>query len=175
MSAWPGTLAALPLLALAALFAAPAGAADEAQPQTRQSFAAAVDPICKANTAANRRIMAGARQRVARDALIPAAGQFQRLARSIGGMERRLAVVPPPVGDEARVGQWLRFIRLLRQRIGNTAKLYREAGRAPTETKREWLEIKATHEGIHAERAGLTANNVTVSFPFRECRFRRIG
>lgn len=174
MSERTGKLAALALLVLGALLAGPAIAAAQ-EVQTRESYAAAVDPICKANANANRRIMAGARQRIARDRLIPASRQFQRLARSIGGMERRLAQEPPPAGDEARIGQWLRFIRLLRQRVAATAGKYREAAKAPSQNKREWLQIKATHEAIQAERAGLTANNIVVAFPFRDCRFRRIG
>lgn len=158
-----GTLAALAALALLAVAPA-AHAQEQSGEQTRESFAKRVEPLCKANRAVNERIMAGARQRIGRKAFGPVGKQFIRLSRSIAGFARRLGRVEPPPADRRRVGQWLHFIRLLKQRTFRTGKLYRRG-----------LEIKAAHQSILAERAGITANNVMVAFPFRYCRFSRIG
>jgi hypothetical protein len=141
---------------LATLAAAAPALADG---QTRESYKAQVEPLCKANREANERIMAGARKRVNRKELDLAGGQFIRVSVSFAGLIERLAAVPPPVGDEHRIERWFVSLRLVRQRLRNVGKYYR-AGE----------EIKAAHESILAERSGISANNTSIVLHFHYCR-----
>lgn len=153
-----GTIAALAALLLVV------GPATAAAEQTRETYKVQVEPLCEANRKANERIMEGARQRVSRDELVPAGKQFIAASGSVAKLANQLATVPPPVGDERRVNRWLQMIRLLKTRLFNVGK-YFKAGE----------EIKGTHESILAERAGLSANNTSIVFHFRACRFNRVG
>lgn len=153
-----GTIAAIAATLLAVV---PATSGAE---QTRETYKAQVEPICEANREANARIMAGARQRVNKGDLETAGKQFIAASGSVAEMAGKLAAVPPPVGDERRVSRWLQMIRLLKTRLHNVGK-YFKAGE----------EIKGTHESILAERAGLSANNTSIVFHFRSCRFNRVG
>jgi hypothetical protein len=151
-----GTLGTLAAIAAALLVIAPLAHGEE---QTRESYKAQVEPICQANRAANEKIMAGARDRVNKGKLELAGKQFVRVSTSFGGLIKRLVPVPPPPADERRIERWFDSMRLLKQRLRNVGKYY-EAGE----------KIKATHESILAERAGLSANNTSIVFHFHFCR-----
>jgi hypothetical protein len=158
-----GPLGTFAAIALAVLVVAPA-AHGQAE-QTREGYTAQVEPICEANREVNERIMAGARERINKDKFVPAGKQFIRASTSVGGLRKRLATVPAPPADARRIDRWLEFIGLLKTRLRNVGKYYKEG-----------LEIKATHESILAERAGLSANNIMVVFTkLRYCRFGRVG
>ncbi|HET6571117.1 MAG TPA: hypothetical protein VFG58_06490 [Solirubrobacterales bacterium] len=130
--------------------------------QTRETYKAQVEPICRANRKANERIMAGVRQRLNRNRLRPAGKQFIRVSRSFGGLIGKLARVPAPATDTHRIERWLEIMRLLKTRLRLVGKYYGEG-----------LKIKGNHEGILAERAGISANNTTIVLHFRDCRFGR--
>jgi hypothetical protein len=151
-----GTLTATALALLA--LAPPAGGGE----QTRETYRAEVEPLCQANRAANERITRGLRRRVNRGMLTPAGKQFIRLSESFGKLVGRLARVPAPSGDEHRVGRWLEMLRLLRKRLRNVGR-YFIAGE----------KIRGNHESILAERAGISANNISIVFHFRHCRIGR--
>jgi hypothetical protein len=157
-----GPLGILVVLVLALLVAAPLVHGDEAG-QTRESYKAAVEPLCQANREANERIMDGARKRIARREFKAVSKQFFRASVSFGGLIRQLVPVPPPVGDEHRVDRWLEQMRLLKSRLRTTGKYY----------ERE-EDIKAAHESILAERSGIAANNISIVFEVRYCRFGRL-
>jgi hypothetical protein len=131
--------------------------------QTRESYKAEIEPICEANRSANERIMAGARERINRDEFEPVGKQFIRVSTSFGGLIKRLAPIPPPAADKRRVERWFEQMRLLKTRLRNVGKYYREG-----------KEIKAAHESILAERSGISANNISIVFKVRYCRFGRI-
>jgi hypothetical protein len=151
-----GTFAALALAMLAV--ASPAGGEE----QTRDSYKAQIEPICKANRSANERIMAGSRERVNAGKLMPAGKQFIRVSESFGKLIKQLAPVPPPATDSNRIDRWLDIMGLIKSRLRNVGK-YFIAGE----------KIKATHESILAERSGISANNATIVLHFRYCRFGR--
>ena len=69
-----GTIAAL----VAALAVAAVAFAEEAP--TREQYVTQVEPVCQANTVANKRILHGARDRVKHHQLSQAGGQFIRAA-----------------------------------------------------------------------------------------------
>jgi len=155
-----GTLAAVVVATLAVVPVAHAAGEE----QTREDYAAQVEPICKASRGANERIMDGVRERIADDELVLAGKQFIRLSTSVAGLADKLEKVTPPAADTRRISRWIHFIRLLKTRTRNVGKYYKEG-----------LEIKGTHESILAERSGVSANNLMVVFPIRYCRFSRVG
>ncbi len=155
-----GPLGTLAATALALLAVAPLAHGEE---QTRESYKAQVEPICKANRDANERIMDGAQKRIAKNEFEPVSKQFFRASTSFGGLIERIATVPPPPADERRVSRWLGFMRLLKTRLRTVGKYYKEGE-----------EIKAAHESILAERSGISANNISIVFKVRYCRFGRI-
>lgn len=136
----------------------------EGEEQTRESYTAQVEPICKTNRATNERIMEGARKRIADDELALVGNQFIRASASVANLADQLEKVPPPPADTRRIDRWIHFIRLLKTRMRKVGKYYKEG-----------LEIKGTHESILAERSGISANNLMVVFPLRYCRFSRVG
>jgi hypothetical protein len=152
-----GTLAAS-VIALLAI--APLAYGEE---QTRESYKAQAEPICQANREANERIMDGARERLKQKKLDAVGKQFIRLSGSFGVMIAKLLPIPAPSADDHRVDRWFEQMRLLQQRLRNVGKYYK-AGE----------EIKATHESILAERAGITANNTSIVFHFNYCRFNHL-
>ena len=154
-----GPLGTLAALLLAMLVIAPLTLGAE---QTRETYKERVEPVCKANREANERIMSGARQRVNKNKLKPAGKQFVRLSDSFGKLIKRLAPVPPPVGDERRIGRWIESMKLLKTRVRLVGK-YFIAGE----------KIRANHESILAERAGISANNTSIVLHFHDCRFGR--
>jgi hypothetical protein len=156
-----GPLGIFVLIALAMLALAPLAGGEE---QTRESYVAQVEPICKANRDANERIMAGSRDRVNQGKLKPAGKQFIQLSESFGKLIKLLVGVPAPTADDARIGHWFEAMKLLKSRLRNVGK-YFIAGE----------KIKGTHESILAERAGLTANNISIVFHFHYCRFSHIN
>ena len=154
-----GPLGTLVALGLALLIAAPLAGAEE---QTRESYKAAIEPLCRANREANEKIMDGARQRINKKEFGPVGKQFIRVSASFGSLIRQLVVVPSPSADEHRVDRWLEQMRLAKTRLRNTGKYYKEGE-----------EIKAAHESILAERSGIAANNISIVFKVRYCRFGR--
>lgn len=130
--------------------------------QTRETYKGQVEPLCKANREANERIMAGVRDRVHAGKLAVAGRQFIRLSSSFGGLIGKLEQVPPPVGDEHRVDRWFDSLNLMRERVRTVGKDYKANE-----------EIKANHELILVQRAGISANNTSIVFHFRYCKITR--
>jgi hypothetical protein len=151
-----GTVAAVVLAMLAVV---PLAGAEE---QTRETYKAQVEPLCQANRTANERIMQGAQRRINRDEFALVGKQFMRVSASFGGLVKQLAGVPAPPADTHRVYRWFEQMGLLKTRLRTTGKYYKEGE-----------EIKAAHESVLAERAGITANNTSIVFHFHYCRFGR--
>jgi len=132
--------------------------------QTRESYKQRVEPVCKANRIANERIMAGARRRIKTKQYVTVGKQFVRVSGSFGKLIKRLGPVPPPTGYERTVKRWVKFMRLVKLRLFKVGRLYKAGA-----------DIKAAHMSILAERAGISANNISIAFKVRECRFTRVG
>lgn len=151
------------LVAIVALLAVAPLAHGEGE-QTRESYKQRVEPICKANRIANERIMAGARRRIKKKRYATVGKQFIRVSGSFGNLIKRLGPVPPPIGYERTVQRWLKFMRLIKARLRTVGRYYLRGDR-----------IKANYASIAAERAGISANNISIAFKVRECRFSRVG
>jgi ribosomal 50S subunit-recycling heat shock protein len=155
-----GTLAAIVVTMLAV--AASAHGAEPTGEQTRESYVAQVEPICKRDTLRSKRILKGAQGRIKQQKLALAGRQFLRVSETFGETIQQIVAVPRPPDDDARLQKWFGFLRILKMRLHVLGKTLIEGDR-----------VKATHASIKAERTGNAANNVSFVFGFRYCRITR--
>ncbi len=151
------SLAITALAALAVLLTASLALAAET---TRPEYVAAVEPICQANTQANERILGGVRKQVKQGKLKPASVRFSKAAKALKSTIGELKAVPQPPADQPRLAKWLRD-------VGAEAALFESAAaklRAGNRIAAQAIVVRLTHN------ANL-ANNVTLPFEFRYCRF----
>jgi hypothetical protein len=149
------TAAALLLLAVPAR-------AEEAP--TRAEYVERVEPICQANTEASRRILKNAKQRAKSRKpakMKQAGGQFVHASNVFGATIEKLAAVPRPAADDARLLKWFKQLGIVQTNLRNLGKALK-AGE----------EIKAAHEGVRVERSSNAANNVSFVFGFHDCRLK---
>ena len=126
--------------------------------QTREGYTAQVEPICKTNTKANERILAGAEKKVKQGKLNIAAGQFTRAATAFGKAVQQIKQVPQPVADKAKLARWTGALE-------DETKLLSEIGKAlkaGNKTRAQTLSVKLTHNGN-------VANNAALGFEFDYC------
>lgn len=143
------------LLALAAI-AASANAAEV----SRDSYREAAEPICKANTVANERILSGVRAQVKQGKLAAAGAQFTKAAKALKKTLNQLRVLPRPVADKARLAKWLAYVM-------EEVSLFEAAAqklKAGDKFGAEKMVVRLTHT------ANL-ANNQVNGFEFDYCRF----
>jgi hypothetical protein len=147
-------------IALAALALPPAVAAAEEGP-TRAQYAEQVEPICKANTEANKRILKNAKTKAMSRVpakLKQAGAQFVHAAAAFGKTTGKLSAVPRPPADEPRLLNWFSQLGIVQAKL-------RALGLALKADE----EIKAAHEQIRVERAANAANNFSFVFGFHYC------
>jgi hypothetical protein len=154
-----GTLV-LAIAVIAATLSFTGGAsAEEPVAPTRAEYVSQVEPICQANTEANKRILKDVRKK-ARDGRLKEAGaQFIHASAAFGSTVTKISEVPRPPADDARLLKWFEHLNIIKTDL-------RKLGVA---LKKE-DKILAAHEGIRVERAGNAANNVGFIFEFRYCR-----
>jgi len=152
----------LPVLALAltvALFAAvPVAMAAEGE-ITRPEYVERVEPICKSNTEANSRILKGVKEQVKQDKLVPAGKRFVRASAALGTAVRKIAAVPQPSADAAKLTKWVGYLKneqSFLQKIGTALK-------ANQKGKAQKLAVKLNDNNTDA-------NNIVISFGFDECK-----
>jgi hypothetical protein len=150
------TLAATTTAVLvAALLAAGAFAAVE---QTRESYVAQVEPICKKNTKANEKILAGVRQQIKQGKLQLAAGKFAQASSAFGKAVNEIRAVPQPAADTAKLTKWLGFLNEEKVLLGKIGKALKQGKKPEAQT----LSVKLTHNGN-------LANNSVLGFEFNYC------
>jgi hypothetical protein len=144
-----GVAAAVMLLAAQAAFAAE---------QTRESYTAQVEPICKASTESSDRILKGVKGEVKAGKLKLAAGQFSKAATALKATLNKLRAVPQPVADKAKLTKWLGYIK---EEVGlfeqTAAKL--NAGK----------KAAAQEMAVRLTYTVNKANNSVISFEFNYC------
>lgn len=155
MRGMPGIFAAI----VAATLGAFAGIAHAEEGPSRAEYVTMVEPICETNTEANQRILKGARDKVRTGKLPSAGGQFVRASEALGKTVTKLAGVPRPAADDARLLKWFGFLKIVKTNL-------RKVGIALKEDNR----VKANHEVIRTERSANAANNVGSIFPFKFCK-----
>lgn len=127
---------------------------------TRESYKEAVEPICKANTQANERILKGVRKEVKEGKLRLAGGQFSRAATALSRTLRELKAVPQPPADQAKLVKWLKY-------VGTEVELFqRTAKKLKAGDKNGALQMV-----IRLEHNANQANAQVLNFEFHYCRF----
>jgi hypothetical protein len=151
------------IVAALLLVAAPVASGEEqTSEQTRATYKAQVEPICKRDTLRSKRILRGVEGRIKHQKLVPAGHQFLHVSHTFGQAIAQIVEVPPPPADSKRLHKWFKYLRIVELR-------FRKLGAYLIRKQR----TKATHESIRAERAGNTANNVSFPFGFHYCRLTR--
>lgn len=149
-----GAASALALVALAA----PLAVAAEI---SRDEYKATVEPICKRNTEANKRIFKGAKAEVKAGKLKQASQHFFRAAVALRKTNSELGEVPQPTADEARLAKWLDYLGVeasYLDRIGAALKKERKA--------------QAQALAVRLNRNSNLANNAVLPFGFRYCKIQ---
>jgi hypothetical protein len=126
---------------------------------TRADYVAQVEPICKANTDANERILKGAKSRAKRGKTKAAAGQFSRAAGAFADTVSQLRAVPQPPDDAAVLQSWLGYL--------DKETLY--LGRIAADLRRDQLN-RAQADALQLKRNADIANDTVISFGFNYCR-----
>jgi hypothetical protein len=152
------TFAAAALVALLAAAAlTPAWGAEV----TRESYVAAVEPICRRNAEANERIFAGVRRQVVNGHLKAAAVKFEAAAKALRATVARLKAVPRPPADRQVLKLWFADIDVEVGLFKATAQQLRAGDRSEAE--------RTSAKPINA---AVTAKNQVAAFEFHYCRSR---
>jgi hypothetical protein len=154
-----GTFRIAVLIAAATLLLAASAHAEGEAPPSRAEYVSQVEPICEANTIANKRILKDVRKKVKAGKLDAAGGQFIHASAAFGATVGKLSEVPRPPADDERLLKWFTFLRVVQTNL-------RKLGVALKAEER----IRATHESIRVERSSNAANNVGFVFEFHYCR-----
>ncbi len=146
------------LVAVVALFGAVAANATE---EERAAYKEAVEPICKANTEANEKILKGVRGKVKSGKYDAAAKQFSGAARALKKTRAELLAVPKPPEDAAKLTKWLGYAKTEAQLFESiAAKLKND-------------EVTAAQKMVvRLVSTARQANNQVLDFEFRYCRFQ---
>jgi hypothetical protein len=139
---------------MALLVAVPVALADE-----RSEYVEQVEPICKANTEANSRILKGVKDQVKQGQLVPAGKRFIRASGALGKTVTQIDKVPRPAADDAKLTKWIGYLKQEKtylQQIGSALK-----------SKDKYHAQKLA---VQLNRNNNKANNTVISFPFKECR-----
>jgi hypothetical protein len=146
------------LVAVVALLAAiPSNAAE----QTPEAYKEAVEPICKANTEANEKILKGVRQKVKAGKYDAAANQFSAAAKALKKTRAQLLAVPKPAEDTAQLTKWLSYAKTEAQLFESIAKkLHADEATA------------AQKMVVRLVSTARQANNQVLDYEFRYCRFQ---
>jgi hypothetical protein len=151
-------------ISVAAMALSPAAAAAAEEAPTRAQYVEQVDPICQANTEANKRILKNVKTKARSKSVKTvreAGSQFIQASTVFGTTEKKIAAVPRPPADDARLLKWFDQLGIVKMDL-------RKLGKALQANEK----ILASHEGVRVERAANAANNVSFVFEFQYCHLR---
>jgi hypothetical protein len=148
----------LSLAIAAALVGAVPSLAAEA---TRESYVEAVEPICKANTEANEKILKGVRQKVQAGKLDAASKQVAAAARALKRTRAQLLQVEKPPADAARLTKWLGYVK-------TEVELFEALARKLAKDEK----VGAQRLVVRLKSTANQANNQVLGFEFRYCKFQ---
>lgn len=142
--------------ALAALAIVPLAGATEL---TREGYVSRVEPICKRNTEANKRIFAGAKEQVKAEKLKAASTHF---TRAVGAFEKtigQLRAIPQPPGDEVKLEKWIGYLEVESSYLGRIGKALAQGDKGKAQTL-----------SVRLNRNSNLANNAVLAFGFSYCK-----
>jgi hypothetical protein len=128
---------------------------------TQSEYKEAVEPICKANASANKRILAGVREDVQEGRLQQAASKFRRAGTALNTTYKELRTVPQPEEDAERLTKWLSYVKGEVDLLGRIAKALAD----DNANKARRLVVKLT---VNAN----LANSQIVVFDLNHCLFK---
>lgn len=146
-------------LGVVALMLAQGAVLASAAEVSREEWVAKVEPICKTNVLANKRIFKGAKGEVKKGELKKASTHFTRAATAFAKTTKQIEAVPQPTADEAKIANWLRYLR-------KETNYVRSIGKALAAEKRH----KAESISVELNRNSTRANNAALGFDFDYCR-----
>lgn len=146
-------------LAAAALLAAVPVALAAEEPDPRKEYAEKVEPICKANTENNSRILKGVKDQVKSGALAPAGKRFIRASSALGKAVGKIAAVPQPSEDAAKLTKWIGYLKQEQTYLLKIGKALKAKDK-----------FHAQKLAVELNKNNNKANNAVISFPFHECR-----
>ncbi len=144
-------------LLMLALCAATALAVTSAE-QTRETYVAQLEPICKSNTKTNERLLGGVKKQVKEDKLKAAAGKVSAATVSSASTLKKLKQVPQPVADATKLKQWFGFLEKEQKLLSELSK----ALKAENKSRVQLLTVQLTHNGNQA-------NTAVLGFEFHYC------
>lgn len=139
---------------MGALIAAAAFAAE----QTRESYVAQAEPICKKSTQSLEKSLKNVQQEIKQGKLKPASVQFASAAAAFEKGVKELKAVPQPEADAAKLGKWLKQLEA-------GTELLKKIGKA----------LKAGQKGqaqnyiVRLSHNSRVANNLVLGFEFHYC------
>lgn len=154
----PGKKLVLSFVAVLVLLGAVPSQAAEVK---RVEYVEAVEPICKANTEANEKILKGVRGEVKAGKLDSASKKFFAAARALKRTRAQLLAVPKPTADEARLTKWLGYVK-------TEVQLFEAVGRKLANDQATSAQRMVVRLVSNARQA----NNQVLDFEFRYCRFQ---
>jgi hypothetical protein len=127
---------------------------------TRSEYVAVVEPICKANTNANERILHNVKREVIQGKLKPAAAALAKASKALDATYAQLRAVPQPAADTSTLTKWLGEVKHGAALFAETAGALRVGNKA----KASKDESKLTHNAV-------LANDTVMFFEFHYCHF----
>lgn len=143
-------------LAVALLVVAPVALASTPE---QQEYAEQVEPICKANSEANSRILEGVKTQVQKDELAPAGKRFIRASAALGKTITQIDKAPRPEAYAAKLEKWIGYLK--------SEKTYLQQIGSKLKSKDKYHAQKLA---VELNKNNNKANNTVISFPFKECR-----
>lgn len=125
---------------------------------TRTEYVEHSEPICKANTIANKNILKGARRDVREGKLKVAGAKFSRAAQALKRTIQKLEQIPRPSPDKSRLGRWFTHLN------GETKLLERVAGRL-----RHGSQVDLGKYVLELRHNANVTNNIVLTFGFEYC------
>jgi hypothetical protein len=132
-----------------------------AETPTREEYVARLEGICKPDALATQKAMKGARSDISADHITVATGKFAKATAIFGSTVTKIAVVPRPIADAAKLSKWFGYLKNQESYLERiTAQL-----RANHPIKAQRLTARFIHNGN-------LANNVVLAFGFDYCSFK---
>ncbi len=128
---------------------------------TRGQYVEQVEPICKAGTLHNRAVLSGVEGMIRHGKSKRAAPRFARAAEALEDVVEKVASVPRPFDDRARLARWLHYAK-------TGEAVLREIGRDLRAEKRLQAENLVRRLLREAKRASATV----AGFAFDYCRLQ---
>jgi hypothetical protein len=147
------------ILASFAILLAFAGIASGDASESRTAYKEAVEPICKTNKEASKRILTGVEKMVKDDKLAQAGQRFSRAAKALETAQKELAAVPQPPEDAAKLGKWLSGIKGEVSLMKTIAAKFK----AGNKSKGSSLVVKLKNNANKT-------NNLVLAFQFNYCK-----